>query len=696
MAAPTEQTVRGDFDNTTFKHQGVTTRFFKRDGKFIVRTDGPDGKLADFEVGYTFGVAPLQQYLIALPGGRLQPLQIAWDSERRRWFHLLPHEKTPPGDVLHWTGRLQTANTMCIVCHTTGFDKRYDAGADTFASRWSEPNVSCQSCHGPGQRHVQWAQQRAQGHPAPDLAGERAGLPLNLSKMSGAQQVEACASCHSRRSELTASYLPGQPRLDHFLPSLLTPPLYHVDGQQLDEVYVDGSFRQSKMYLKGVGCLSCHDAHSGKTKLAGNALCLQCHAPQANPALPAFASAAGNFDTPAHHFHKPGSGGSLCVNCHMPAKNYMQIQARPDHSLRVPRPDLSVKLGTPNACSTCHADKPAQWAADQVARWYGPKRRQEPHFGETFAATRAGQPQAREALARLAVDAAQPAIVRASALAELRGDGSSGISERIQATRDADAQVRAAAADSFDAVPVAQRLYALGPLLSDPVRAVRIAAARGLSSLAPDQLAAQRPAFDAALAEYIAAQNVSLDMPGAQLNLAVVYQNIGQPDAAELHYLQALKIDPDFTPARANLAQLYNGMGRNADAERVLTEGLKRMPAIGELQYSLGLLLAEEKRIDEAAAALAKAAQLLPERARVHYNLGLALQQLGRRQPAEAALLQAQKLEPRDAAICYALAVFYAQGGQHAQALTWAEKALALDPANAQARQLVNELHAKQ
>jgi predicted CXXCH cytochrome family protein len=449
------------------------------------------------------------------------------------------------------------------------------------------------------------------------------------------------------------------------------------------------------MFQKGVGCLSCHDAHTAKVKLAGNALCLQCHTAKANPALPAFASAAGDFDTPAHHFHKLGFAGASCVSCHMPARNYMQIQARPDHSMRVPRPDLSVKIGTPNACTTCHADKPAQWAADQVARWYGPKRRQEARFGEAFAAARAGQPQALEALAKLAVDAAQPAIVRASALAGLRADGHSGISERIQATRDADPEVRAAAADSFDAVPAAQRLYALAPLLSDPVRAVRIAAARGLSSEPQDQITTLRPAFETALAEYVAAQDVSLDMPGAQLNLGVVYQNTGRLELAEKHYLQALKIDPDFTAARANLAQFYSSTARNADAERVLTEGLKRVPAIGELQYSLGLLLAEEGRIDEAAAALAKAAGLLPERSRVHYNLGLALQQLGRRPSAEGALLQAQKLDPGDPAICYALAIFYAQGRQQTQALAWAEKVLVLDPANAQARQLVSELHSK-
>lgn len=691
MATPDPRSVRGDFDDTTFTHQGVTSRFFRRDGKYVVRTDGPDGKPADFEIAYTFGVAPLQQYLIALPGGRLQPLQIAWDSDRRRWFHLLPREQAPAGDVLHWTGRYQTANTMCISCHTTGFEKRYDATSDSFASLWNEPNVACQACHGPGERHVQWAQARSEGRPsAPEVAGERYGLGVALKSASGQQQVEVCAACHSRRSELTAAAPPGRPRLDHYLPALLTEGLYHADGQQLDEVFVDGSYRQSRMYAKGVACTACHDAHSGKLRLPGNAVCTQCHAVQANAAYP---GAAGAFDTPAHHHHKEGSPGASCAECHMPAKTYMQIQPRPDHSLRVPRPDLSARLGTPNACNGCHADKPASWAADQVAAWYGPKRRQEPHYGAVFAAARAGQPQANEALARLVADPQQPGIVRATALASLRADGVTAMAERIAATRDADAEVRAAAADSFDAAPATQRLYALAPLLSDPIRAVRIAAARGLSSLPPEQIGVtHRSAFDAALAEYVAVQRLSLDMPGAQLNLAVIYQNTGRTDLAETHYLAALRIDPDFTPARANLAQLYNATARNADALRVLNEGVQRQPGIGELQYSLGLLLAEEQRLAEAAAALAKAAQLLPGRARVHYNLGLALQQLGRRQAAQDALLAAQRLDPRDPAPPQALAILFAQGGQRAQALEWAERWAALAPDDAQARQLIARL----
>lgn len=683
MAPATAATVRGDFAEASFRHRGVTTRFFRRDGKFFVHTDGPDGKLGDFEVKYSFGVEPLQQYLIETEGGRLQPLQIAWNTRERRWFHLLPHEKTPPGDVLHWSGRYQTANTMCIGCHTTGFDKRYDAQADRFDSRWLEVNVSCQSCHGPGSRHVEWAR-------APGAASAPQGQLADLKTPQ--QQVQACAACHSRRSELTATPVPGQPHLDHYLPSLLREGLYHADGQQLDEVFVAGSYRQSKMYRMGVACTNCHDPHSAKPKLPGNALCTQCHQPQPNPTFP---SATGHFDTPQHHHHPQGSTGAQCTACHMPTKNYMIVQARPDHSIRIPRPDLSVTLGTPNACTQCHADQSAQWAADAVTKWYGTPQRPA-HYGEIFAAARRGaaaSAQALAALAALAGDATQPAIVRATAIALLRDDAAVGIDQRIAATRDTDAELRAAAAASLEVLPASLRVPTLAPLLRDPVRAVRIAAARSLASLPHEQFGtATRQAFDDALNEYVAAQQVALDMPGPNLNLGALYAVTGREAEAESAYRAALKIDPDFTPARANLAQFYAQRGRLPDAEQVLREGLQRQPDIGELQYSLGLLLAEQQRLPEAADALEQAAKLLPPRARAFYNLGLARQHLGQAKPAEAALRKARELAPTDPAIVYALAVFYAQQGRRNEALREAEALQQLQPGNAQAAQLAQRL----
>jgi predicted CXXCH cytochrome family protein len=690
MALPTPETVRANFDNTRFEHRGVTTRFSRQGDKYIVRTEGEDGKTADFEVKYTFGVEPLQQYLIETRDGRLQSLTVAWDTRVKRWFHLLPNEKTPPGDVLHWTGRYQTGNTMCISCHTTNFEKHYDAKADTFASTWSEVNVSCQSCHGPGSLHATWAAQPA-AERGSALTPRYGSIPNpGGDKLQAAHStVQMCAACHSRRAELTATPVPGQPQLDHYLPSLLRAGLYHADGQQLDEVYVDASFRQSKMFQAGVSCSNCHDPHTSKIKLQGNALCLQCHGSTANAQ---FAKAAGNHDSPAHHHHPEGSAGAQCVACHMPAKNYMQIQARPDHSMRVPRPDLTVAIGTPNACNSCHDDKSAQWAADTVTRWFGAKQRA-PHYGQAFAAARNGEAGAAEALLAIVGDPSQPAVVRATALEPLRNLGDAGLNARIEATRDADGEVRATAAAGLDTLPASQRVPTLAPLLKDPLRAVRIAAARSLASLPADQFDARvRRDFDAALAEYIAAQSVALDMPGANLNLGALYESTGQPAQAEGHYQHALKIDPDFSPARANLSRFYSTQSRNSDAEKVLVEGLKRQPDQGELQYSLGLLLAEEQRLPEAVQALAKASALLPGQARVHYNLGLALQQTGQRQAAESALLKAQRIDPTDPATPYALAVLYAQNGQRDKALAAAEQLQSLRRGDAQAAQLLQRL----
>jgi predicted CXXCH cytochrome family protein len=684
MAPATDATVLGAFTGAEFRRDGVTSRFFRRDGKFVVRTDGPGGRLADFDVAYTLGIRPLQQYLIAQPGGRLQALTIAWDTERRRWFHLYPDEQTPPGDVLHWTGRYQTWNGMCASCHSTNLQKNYDAAADRYRTTWSEINVSCQSCHGPGEQHVAWGRSQAGDRHDND------GL-VDLERSAGVE-VDVCAPCHARRTELVPAPVPGEPLYDQYLPMLLDAGLYHADGQQLGEVYEYGSFRQSRMYQAGVRCTDCHDPHRLTLAADGNALCTRCH--QAAPDTARFPGLrAKPYDAPAHHFHPPGSPGALCVSCHMPAKAYMVIDARRDHSIRIPRPDLTVKIGTPNACSECHGDRTAEWAADAVARWYGPGRRHEVHYGEVIAAGRSGRPRAEEGLVRLVEDAAQPAIVRATALDLLGHYGPGSLAASVAATRDGDPAVRAAAVGSLERVPPAERLPLAAPMLTDPVRAVRIEAARVLSSVPPERLgASERRAYEAALRDFIAAQAVSLDAPGAHLNLAVVYANQGRHALAEEHYRTALRLDRDFTPARLNLARLLNGLGRNADAERVLAEGIARVPGEGELHYSLGLLLGEEKRLAEATVALGRAADLMPDRARVRYNHALALQQSGRRAEAEAAFLEARALDPGDPAIAYALTVFYVQGNDWPRARDAAEKLAVLSPADPGARALIDRI----
>jgi len=687
MQPATEKTVLGDFNDARFTHFGVTSRFFKRGDRFFVNTEGPDGKASDFEVKYTFGVDPLQQYLVEFPGGRLQGFTVAWDTERKRWFSLYPDEKIPPGDSLHWTGRYQNWNLMCAECHTTDLKKGYDPGSDSYKTTWAALNVGCQACHGPGQAHVAWAEalEKLKRVDKPDD-----GLLVKSARATARESVDQCAPCHSRRTPLDTTRHPDHPLFDEFKVEGLRSDLYHPDGQQLGEVYEYGSFRQSKMYQRGVRCTDCHNPHTAKLRAAGKALCTRCHGAPGDPRFPTAGSKA--YDAASHHFHQPGSPGAQCVNCHMPTRNYMVVHARRDHSLRIPRPDLTVKLGTPNACNACHENRTAQWAAAAVQKWYG--HAPGSHYGEVIAAGRAGAPNADAGLTALAADAQQPAIVRAAALDALRRYGPAGTAAIVAATRDEDPAVRAMAAAGLARLPDGERLRAALPLLADPVRSVRIEAARALASMPPDRFdAAQRKAFDAALAEFEQAQAASADVPASHLNLGALYEAQGRSDRAEQSYLTALRLDPYFGPARANLASLYNTLGRNADAERVLREGIQRTPDEGELHYSLGLLLAEANRLPEAADALREAARLLPDRARVRYNYGLVLQKLGRTRDAETALIEAEKLNPRDPQITYALAFFYAAERQYQRALVYAQRAAdQAGPADPEPRQLLERI----
>ena len=684
MQPATEETVLGDFDDASFPNFPVVTRFFERDARFFVHTEGPDGAMGDFEVRYTFGVDPLQQYLIELPGGRLQSLTLAWDTQRKRWFDLYPGERFAPGDPLHWTGRYQRWNAMCAECHSTDLRKGYDVATDTYRTRWAEIDVGCEACHGPGSAHSAWA-----AGPEPRPADD--GLTVRFAASDPRREVEVCAPCHARRTLLSIEPRVGGPLLDDFLPALLREDLYHADGQIDAEVYVYGSFVQSRMYRQGVRCTDCHDSHGLRLRAERDALCSQCH--QELPDARFATLRRKRYDTPEHHFHPDPA--PACVECHMPARTYMQVDPRHDHSFRVPRPDLSVRIGTPDACSDCHSDKSKQWSADAVIRWYGPERAGGRHFGEAIAAGRSGAPEAEPALVALAGDPEQPAIARATALDLLarRGDGHEA---RLAATRDADPLLRATAVGGLDRLVAGPPVAVVAPRLDDPVRAVRIEAARVLSAVPSEALApAQRRALEQGLAEFEAAQAATADLPAAHLNLAVLHENRGRPDLAEAAYRSALWRDPGFLPARANLALLYNRTGRNEEAERVLREALEFAPGEGELHYSLGLLLAEAGRLDEAADALGRAAERMPGYARVRTNRGLALMRLGRAAEAEAVLLEAQALDPADPGAAHALAVLYAQREDWPRALPHARRLVDLAPDAPGPRGLLERIEAE-
>lgn len=688
MQKATEETVLGPFDGSTFTKDGVETAFFKKDGKFWVRTDGPDGKIAEFEVPYTFGIAPLQQYLVLLPDGRLQALGVAWDARPKeeggqRWFHLYPDQKLTAGHPLHWTGIDQNWNHQCAYCHSTNLKKNYDAATDSFNTTWSEINVGCEACHGPASKHLSWASKK-DGWQGPEDKGK--GFPLSFDERKGVtwapssagtaarstarntnKEIEACAACHARRSQFSDE--PAQPFHDAFRPALLAQGLYHPDGQQRDEVYTHGSFLQSRMHAAGVTCSDCHDPHTQKLRAIGNAVCTQCHASE-------------KFDTPAHHNHRADSNGAECVSCHMPTTTYMIVDPRHDHSIRIPRPDLTRILGTPNACNQCHTDKTATWATDAIKTWYpSPKRGYQAYAQALHASERAG-PGAQVLLKRIAKDATQPAIARATAITRLgRFLTPKSISIVIDALKDPDPAVRMAAIAALADADPRVRLALLPPLLADKVRVVRMDAARALAGQIEQQLKpTDRKLFDKAINEFVAAQRFNAERPESQVNLANLYIARGQRDKAQAALTKALKLDRSFAPAYVTFAENRRAQGDEAGAQEVLQDGLKKNPDSAVITHALGLSLVRQKRLDEALERLTEAAKAAPDVPRFAYVAGVALHDTGKPTEAIALLKDALSRTPYDRDLLHLLASYELRDGQYLSALKRAELLKELEP----------------
>ncbi|MCG6866943.1 MAG: tetratricopeptide repeat protein [Thiogranum sp.] len=669
------QSVLGDFNDAKFTYAGTTSRFFRRDDGFYVHTDGPDGKPADYHIKYTFGVSPLQQYLVEFAEGRVQALPIAWDTRSvseggQRWFHLHPDEQITHDDELHWTRAAQNWNFMCADCHSTGLRKNYDPVADRFETQWAEIDVACEACHGPASRHLAWAEAKEAGKPWDEddskgltvLLDERRDMSWTVDPATGnavrseprltERELDVCAQCHARRGQIAEGYVPGKPFLDYYRPALLEPPLYYADGQQRGEVYKWGSFLQSKMHSKGVTCSDCHDPHSGKLRAQGNAVCTGCHLPD-------------KYDTAEHHHHPTGSAGAACAACHMPTTTYMVIDPRHDHSLRVPRPDLSVKFGTPNPCTRCHTDRDAGWAATQVRAWYGHDPQGYQHYTAAFSAAAAGAGDAGAQLRLVAADATQPSIARATALADLEPTGSRSTLEALVAgLHDSNALLRFGALQALAQAPVEVLVPLSAPLLSDPVRTVRNEAVGVLAPVPADRLdTAQRAAFDRASAGYVETQRYNADRAEARVNLGTYEAYRGDARDAEGDYRAALALDPGFVPGYVNLADLYRATGRDADGERTLREGLKRVPDDANLHHALGLALVRLQRTGEALGELNRATELDPGNARFVYVYAVALHSTGDTQAAIATLETALAKHPDDPDILQALASFHAERG---------------------------------
>jgi tetratricopeptide (TPR) repeat protein len=583
---------------------------------------------------------------------------------------------------------------MCAECHSTEVRKNYDRAANRYATSWAEIDVGCEACHGPGSDHVAWAKG--------DRRGGDDGLTVRFHERDGvtwtidprthnaarsaprtaATELETCGMCHSVRSPLHEPWRPGRQLLDTHTVALLDPPLFEADGKIAGEAFNYQAFRQSKMFSRGVTCGDCHDPHGLELRAEGNAVCGQCHA-------------AEHYDAPAHHRHAEGSAAARCVSCHMPERTFMQVDRRHDHGFRVPRPDLSAQFGVTNSCNDCHRDKDAVWAALAVEGWHGTERKGFQIWTPAFAAARAGKPEAGDLLARLATTAAAgvPSMARATALAELAPYVTA---ERVQAFPVAltspDPLVRVGALRGLAMLPVAERWRLANGLLADPVRGVRTEAALLLADMPDDQIpAADRPRFERAAADYLAAQELTADHPEGRANVGRFLARRGQLAGAEAAFRSAIDLAPDFLPAYLDLAELHGQDGRDTEGEQLLRRALALASAPDEapIQHALGLNLVRQGRVKEASAALGRAAELDPGNARFAYVHAVALHSMGRVDAALDVLERSQRLHPDDRDMLLALVSINRDRGDLPAARSWAAKLAAVDPS---ARPLLDQL----
>jgi predicted CXXCH cytochrome family protein len=664
MQEANAETMLGDFNNVTFKAENETTRFSRKDGGFWVNTPGIDGKNADFKVAYTFAIAPLQQYLIEVGEGRLQALGVAWDTEKHRWFHLYPGQGVNFKDPLHWSKPSQNANFMCVECHTTGYKRNFDAAKNTFDSHWNSLGVGCQACHGPASDHLEWTAKKGdQAH---------AGFAVDLKDKNATVEIETCARCHSRRAPLGDGFTAGKRLMDDYLPSPLTRELYALDGKIKDEVFEHGSFAQSKMFDKGVRCSNCHNPHSTELKTPGNGVCLQCHNTAGKTSVDGVDGKglqAKNYDSIEHTRHTMGQPGSQCVDCHMPGKFYMGNDFRHDHSFSIPNPERAKKLGTPDACLTCHQGKAGDKVTEQFKLW-NTTTAQAPRYDESLWLIRNGQPGAAQALYEQLQRSHLPAIQRATLLAELPlYPSEQALKLATQDLSHPAPQVRESAVRAISAfLPPPERASLLTPLLADPVKAVRIAAARDLLSVARNGLGSAQDNWNTAIAEYEAVQKNLSERAEANLNLAMLYQANGRSGEVEALLRAALQRDPDFYPALVTLAQWLEANGRSQEAQALLAQSLKEHPNAALLQHTQGLSLVRAGKSALAMQALSNAAQLEPQNAQYGYVLAVALHDSGKVDEACEVLERLLKVQPANRNVRLSLIQYYLDNGQEPKA----------------------------
>jgi len=702
MQTATPESVLGDFKNIDVNFHNQSSRLYKKDDKYFVDTLGTDGTKQAFEIKQTFGFYPLQQYLVETEKGRVQALNIAWDSRSKaeggnRWFHLREDDDITPQHPFFWGNHFQNWNSRCADCHSTNVKRNYDVDSNSYNTTYSEINVACESCHGAGDQHVSlanagkldetdngFAVQRHkplawQFQPGNDIA-----QPIGI---KNSDDINMCGSCHSLHTQLTKTAT-GKNYHDSSYLRLLNEGSYFADGQIREEVFVLGSFMQSKMYEKGVTCSNCHDAHSGKVLIEGNSLCGQCHSPQ-------------KYDSETHHHHKESSQGAACVNCHMPQRTYMTVDKRRDHSFTIPRPELSAELGVPNACTTCHSeivndiasDKDTAWAIEQLNQWgVGiSEKTTKNHWANLNHRAHMNDILVTRPLTNAIKSNEFPGLINASLLQQLSFTPSRvSIETALQSLQSPDPLVRRAAVIAIQSASPEERWQMLSPYIKDPSRSVRFQIASTLADvlnyLPLDQQVDLRMLVD----EYRESLSVTDDSPATQMSIANLEMRLGNSEKVEKHYLQSLRIEPSYVPALLNLADYYRANGREPEADKLLKKALEVAPDSGAVQYSYALSMIRGGDYQGSLKHLKLSTEQIDASPRYVYVYAVALDELGQLEQAIAVLKAADERWPNQYDLLITLVTYIEKTEDSSSALRYLGRLTAIAPNAPEVKDMVN------
>ncbi|MEO5914469.1 MAG: tetratricopeptide repeat protein [Luteolibacter sp.] len=649
--------------------------FVDADGLAKILTVGLDKQRHAYQPVRVIGNNPLRQFLIPAPGGRLQTCDVTLDPAKNEWFDVYGDDEREPGDWGHWTGQGMNWNAMCAACHNTRLRKNYEPQTNSYHTSMAEMSVSCEACHGPMKDHVDW-----QKKPPSGVKKDPALHPFSRD-----QVTETCAACHARRAELTGDLIPGELFADHFSLTVTDETeTFYPDGQIRDENYEYTSFVSSRMYHAGVRCADCHDPHSGKRIAPGDQLCMNCHAGGRTdfPTAPV-------IDPTAHSHHGVDSTGNQCTSCHMPVTTYMQRHPRHDHSFSIPDPKLTKEFNVPNACNKCHTDKDADWAIAANKNFFGEKPDRPTRTRALLVANaRQGNPASRDGLVKMLDSEPIPAwqatachllerwVLDPSVTQALLGQ----ISNKSPLVREAAVRALGPVVRANNAVVRS----ALQPLLEDPVRSVRIAAAWALCDTLDLNTRAGK--------ELVHMLDLNADQPTGRMQLGQFATLRGDNPSAIRQMRKAIQLDPNSPPFHHDLAILLSTSGDTKGAVDELRQAIRLDPENPEYHFKLALSLNESGDIPGTVASLEKTVKLDPSYARAWYNLGLIRSSMNQPKPAIDALRHGESADPSDASIPYARATIHARLGQKSEALTAATRALQLRPDFPEAAQLIQAL----